>query len=535
MNWKSILRFKCVGVVLALALITIPVGYVAATENDFDWHGDKYADLIVDPIKTDAGYVSGTTNDVINRCWIYIPCLLTGKTDTECTECAELGKPGEAVRVYRGIPYAAPPVGDLRWKPPQPVTPWKGIRESTEFTPMAPQPFAPLNPFWGDIPESGMSEDCLYLNVATPARHKHERLPVLVWFHGGGLTTGTNSPDGVYKYVGAEGGYLAAALPNHGVVIVTVQHRLGPIGYLAHPALSAESPHHTSGNYGQLDLIAALQWVQRNIAAFGGDPHKVTIFGQSGGGAKTSWLVGSPLAAGLFQRAKIEAGLSVSGTPLATAEGYGVNLAKALGITDTGAAGLAALRAKSWQDIIVAANTPGSGYTTTFAADNYALPTGNFMAGPHNDVPLIVGMAGNDLAAIFAGTKLYLPTITQDSPIYAYVFTSVPDGWKALGVNAWHGSEVAAEFGDTVALKLFPGALLPVTLTADPGVTYKDVWVAEFMMSMLAEFAETGNPSVRKMGVYWPPYDSRDLYLDIGYKPLVKSGFTTLVEPVPPH
>jgi para-nitrobenzyl esterase len=530
MNCKSILGLKCLWVVLALALMTLPVGYAAAKDKH-----DNYSDLIVDPIETDAGYVSGTINDVINRCWIFIPCLYTGKTAAECTECAELGEPGEAVRVYRGIPYAAPPVGDLRWKPPQPVTPWEGIRECTEFTPMAPQPFATPNPFWGDIPESGMSEDCLYLNVATAAKHKHDRLPVLVWFHGGGLTTGTNSTDGVYKYLGAEGGQLAAALPNHGVVIVTVQHRLGPLGYLAHPALSAESPNQTSGNYGQLDLIAALQWVQRNIAAFGGDPDNVTIFGQSGGGAKTSWLVGSPLAAGLFQRAKIQAGLVVSGTPLATAEGYGVNLANALGISDTGAAGLADLRAKSWQDIITAANTPGSGYTTTFVADDYALPTGNFMAGPHNDVPLIVGMAGNDLAAIFIGTQMYLPTITQHSPIYAYVFTSVPDGWKALGITAWHGSEVAAEFGDTVALRLFPGALLPITLTADPGVTYKDVWVAEFMMSMLAEFAETGNPSVKKMGVYWPAYDHRDRYLDIGYKPLVKSGFTELVEPVPPH
>jgi len=110
----------------------------------------------------------------------------------------------------------------------------------------------------------------------------------------------------------------------------------------------------------------------------------------------------------------------------------------------------------------------------------------------------------------------------------------VPDGWKALGVNAWHGSEVAAEFGDTVALRLFPGALLPITLTADPGVTKKDTWVAEYMMSMLAEFAETGSPS-GVMGVPWPAYDYHDQYLDIGYKPIVKTGFTKLVEPVPPH
>jgi para-nitrobenzyl esterase len=304
---------------------------------------------------------------------------------------------------------------------------------------------------------------------------------------------------------------------------------------MAHPALSAESPNHTSGNYGQLDLIAALQWVQRNIAAFGGDPHNVTFFGQSGGGAKTSWLVGSPLAARLFQRALIQSGLTVSGTPLATAEGIGVNLAKALGITDTGAAGLAALRAKTWQDIITAAINPSSGYTSTFAADNYALPTGNFMAGPHNDVPLIVSMAGNDIPLAFNATVGYISTIMQHSPIYADVFTQVPDGWKALGVDAWHGSDVAAEFGDTVALKLFPGALLPITLTADPGVTYKDVWVAEYMMSMLAKFAATGNPS-GVMGVYWPAFtEPQEQYLNIGYKPLVGSGFTKLVEPVPPH
>lgn len=527
MNWKTIFRFKAIGVVLVLALMMIPVGYVTA--GDSDWGpGDDY-DLIRDPIKTDAGYVSGTMIDAVQRCWIYIPTLTL-----QCSSTL-LGEPGEAVRVYRGIPYAAPPVGDLRWKPPQPVTPWKGIRECTEFTPMAPQPFQPLNPFWGNIPESGMSEDCLYLNVATPAEHKDERLPVLVWVHGGGLDTGTDSTDGVGNYVGAAGGYLTAPLPKHGVVLVTIQHRLGPIGYMAHPALSAESPHHTSGNYGQLDLIAALQWVQRNIKHFGGDPNKVTFFGQSGGGAKTSWLVGSPLAAGLFQRAKIQAGLTVSGTPLATAEGIGVTLANDLGITDTGATGLAALRAKSWQDIITAAFKTGSGYTSTFVADNYALPTGNFMAGPHNDVPLIVDMAGNDIPFIFTATQQYLPTITQKSPIYADVFTQVPDGWKALGVDAWHGSDVAAEFGDTTALKLFPGALLPITLTADPGVTYKDVWVAEFMMSMLAKFAATGNPS-GVMGVYWPAYNiSTDQYLNIGYKPFVGSGFTKLVEPVPPH
>jgi para-nitrobenzyl esterase len=536
MNWKSILRFKCAGVVLAVVLMAIPVGYVAATAKDFDCeHGDNYPDLIVDPIKTDAGYVSGTMIDVVERCWIYIPTLTL-----QCSPTL-LGEVGKAVRVYRGIPYAAPPVGDLRWKPPQPVTPWEGIRECTEFTPMAPQPFVPPNPFWGSIPESGMSEDCLYLNVATPAKHKHERLPVLVWFHGGGITSGTNSPDGVGNYLGAAGGYLAAPLPNHGVVIVTAQHRIGPIGYMAHPALTAESPHHASGNYGQLDLIASLQWVKKNIAYFGGDPRNVTIFGQSGGGSKTNWLMASPLAKGLFHRAKCQSGFSTSGTPLATTEQYGVNLAATLGITDIGATGLAALRAKSWQDIIIAANTPGSGYSTAFTVDGWSLPDtiGNiFAAGKSHDVPYIVGYAGAEIGASNPARGQLLITMSKQrrSPIYTYVYTQVPDGWKSEGVYAWHGSDVASEFGDTIALDLFPGALLPASVSIDPGVTEKDVWVSEFMMSMLAHFAKTGDPSVRHMGVRWPAYtDPQQYYLDIGFRPLVKTGYATLTAPQPPR
>ncbi len=529
MNWRSILRFKFVGALLALTLLMVPAGYVAAAG------GGNLGVHLVDPIKTDAGYVSGTIIDVVPRCWIYIP---TGEK-----QCAStlLGEVGETVRVYRGIPYAAPPVGNLRWKPPQPVTPWVGIRECTKFTPMAPQPFNPPNPFWGNIPESGMSEDCLYLNVATPAKHENERLPVLVWVHGGGITTGTDSPDGVGDYMGAAGGYLAPPLPNHGVVVVTIQHRIGPLGYMAHPALTAESPHHASGNYGQLDLIAALQWVQKNIAAFGGDPHKVMFFGQSGGGAKTNWLMASPLSEGLFQGAKCESGFSTGGSPLATTEQYGVNLAAKLGIADTGAAGLAALRAKSWQDIIIAANTAPFNYVSTFTVDGWSLTdtiANIFAAGKSHDVPYIVGYAGAEIGASnpARGQLLITMSTQRKSPIYTYVYTQVPDGWKSQGVYAWHGSDVASEFGDTIALKLFPGALLPITLTSDPGVTQKDVWVSEFMMSMLANFAETGNPSVPDMGVMWPAYNSsHEYYLDIGYLPLVKPNYSSLVSPQPPR
>lgn len=522
---KSNLWLNCLQVIFVLGIMTIPASHVAAAG------GGNLGVHLIDPIKTDAGYVSGTMIDVFHRCWINYFDAATGDITCAPNLTGELGKP---VRVYRGIPYAAPPVGDLRWKPPQPVEPWEGIRECTKFSPVAPQPY-PLSFFYGNIPERDISEDCLYLNVATPAAHENERLPVMVWFHGGGITSGTNSPASVGNYVGPAATQNGPPLPNHGVILVSVQHRLGPFGYMAHPALSAESEHHTSGNYGQLDLIAALQWVQRNISAFGGDPSNVTIFGQSGGGMKTSWLVGSPLAKGLFHRAIIQAGLSSSGTPLEKAEQYGVNLAAALGITDTGEDGLEALREKSWQEIIQAANTPGSGYSTVFTADDYALPSGNFMAAPHNDVPLMVGMAGNDISLIFRGTVTYLPTITQNSPIYAYVFTQVPDGWKELGVSAWHGSEVASEFGDFgMGLDLFLGALLPSNLPLDPGSTYKDEWVSEYMMSMLAKFAESGNPS-DVMGVKWPAYDSRDRFLDIGYMPILKTGFSELVQPVLPH
>ncbi len=544
MNWKSILGFKCVVVVLALALMTIPVGYVAAADKDFDGdRGDKYADLIVDPIKTDGGYVSGTMIDAVKRCWIDYVNRLTGIPT--CSPIL-LGEVGKAVRVYRGIPYAAPPVGDLRWKPPQPVTPWEGIRECTEFTPMAPQPF-PASFFYGSIPESGMSEDCLYLNVVTPAKHRHDRLPVLVWFHGGGINSGTNSNDDVYKYLGAEGGWNAAPLPNHGVVMVTVQHRVAAIGYMAHPALTAESPHHASGNYGQLDLIASLQWVRKNIAAFGGDPHNVTIFGQSGGCIKTNWLMASPLAEELFHRAKCQSGFATSGTtfggkPLATSEQYGVNLAAKLGITDTGATGLAALRAKKWEDIITAAFTPGSGYSDVFTVDGWSLPDiiGNiFAAGKSHDVPYMVGWAGAETGAstsVATGQLLSIMSKQRKSPIYAYVYTQVPDNWKSEGVFAWHGSDVAAEFGDENVLDLFLGALLPATLPLDPGITEKDYWVSEFMMSMLAHFAKTGDPSVRDMGVHWPAYtDPQEYYLDIGYRPLVKPGFSTLTTKQPPR
>lgn len=490
---------------------------------------------VADPIVTDAGLVSGSTMDAI-QIYYY------DYTNTLHTAAKLMGETGKVVRVYKGIPYAAPPVGNLRWKPPQPVTPWTGIRNCTTFAPMNGQYPFPESYFWGLIPESGMSEDVLYLNVVTPAKTSLDRVPVMVFFHGGGLTTGSTSYDS----------YNSPPLAQHGVVWVTIQHRIGPLGYMAHPALTAESPQGASGNYGQLDLIAALQWVKKNIAAFGGNPNNVTIIGQSGGGSKVNFLMASPLAKGLFHKAVCQSGFTTTGTDLAAAEQGGVNLAAKLGITDTGAAGLAALRTKTWEQIVTAANTAPLNYSTAFTVDKWSLTdtiANIFDQGKQSDVPFMVSCAGGEVkqtGAVYyfpvifdtaaVGNRLLTMSLNQKSNIYVYVYTQVPDGWKSQGVYAWHASDVSSMWGDQVTLNYFLGGILPPTLTMDPGVTDRDFWVSEYMMNVMANFAATGNPSVDTMGVTWPAYNNpQQYYMDIGYRPLVKTGFTTLTTKQPPR
>jgi para-nitrobenzyl esterase len=301
-------------VTLAMAIIAGSVVLNAINEKGL---GSSANALLPDPIKTDAGYLSGTT----------------------------IGEVGKEVRIYRGIPYAAPPVNELRWKPPQPVTPWKGIKECAKFGPYATQ-YTWTGPWMGELQEAGMSEDCLHLNVLTPAKTAKDKLPVIVYLHDGGLDAGSgNRPL-----------YNNPYLPQHGIVMVTVSHRIGAMGFFAHPGLSAESPNHATGNYGMLDVVTALKWVQQNIAAFGGDPGRITIMGQSGGGTKVMWLLTSPLAKGLFHRAIIEGGISgadgVSGLKRdvhtqAEAEAQGEKIAAKLGAKD-----IAELRAISWQEIL---------------------------------------------------------------------------------------------------------------------------------------------------------------------------------------
>ncbi len=280
-----------------------------------------------------------------------------------------------AIQSYKGIPYAAPPVGPLRWRPPQPAAQWRGVRKATSYSPACPQ----LGSYPADAPQEPTSEDCLTLNIWAPAAKKIGKLPVMVWIHGGGLMNGSGS---VPQYAGDR---LAA----RGVVVVTINYRLGALGFLAHPGLNKESRHGGSGNYGLLDQIAALKWVNRNVAAFGGDPDRVTIFGQSSGSFSASMLVASPLAKGLFQRVIGQSGAvfePVELDPYFTREGAaeaGAHFAK-----KAGARTLADLRRMPVESLLKTRFHP------QFNIDGHVLPKSPhdaYVSGTHNEVDLLIG------------------------------------------------------------------------------------------------------------------------------------------------
>ena len=291
-----------------------------------------------------------------------------------------------ALHAYRGIPFAAPPVGDLRWREPRPVAPWQGVRKAAEFAPRCMQ-----GPVFDDMVfRDQPSEDCLYLNVWTPAKSAAERLPVMVWLHGGGFQAGSAS----------EPRQDGARLARKGVVVIGINYRMGVFGFFSHPALAAESGHDASGNYGLLDQIAALRWVRDNVAAFGGSPDNVTIFGESAGSFAVSALMASPLARGLFQRAIGESGAYLGKNVLepasrATSEQAGTAFAATLGETT-----IAGLRARKADQLLEAALKVQPWFSPV--VDGYVLPKNPdaiYAAGEQARVPLLAGWNADEIRA----------------------------------------------------------------------------------------------------------------------------------------
>jgi para-nitrobenzyl esterase len=454
------------------------------------------------------------------------------------------GTSADGVRVFKGIPFAAPPVGALRWKAPQPVVPWKKEREADAFAPQCMQlPYPAGSPYAG--PAQTTSEDCLYLNVWTTAKAGDKR-PVMVWIHGGAWTRGS----------GSTATYDGAAFAKKGVVLVTTNYRLGIFGFMAHPELTKESPNHASGNYAILDHLAALQWVQKNIAAFGGDPTRVTIFGESAGSWSVNVLHASPLAKGLFHRAIGESGGQFSGNPrLSLSESRGITAASAVG-----AKSLQELRAVP-ADKLLAIDS----FRSNANADGYVLPEDVVTTFGHhkeNVVPVLVGSNANEMTTLsdtstfptemlefrrqmsvrFPGfldkfdvaypvkseadikdamlrvgrdqtftleMRTWARSVAADgSKAFLYQFTHVPPSPNAKTWGAYHASEIAYVFG-TLRNRNWP-------------YTPTDFKLSDDMSSYWVNFATSGDPNGKGLPE-WKPYDEKDeAYQDLGDTILTK-------------
>jgi para-nitrobenzyl esterase len=391
-----------------------------------------------------------------------------GAIDVDGGKIAGIVSPGDPdVVSFKGIPFAAPPVGDLRWKPPHPVEPWEGVRSGADFGSACLQLPYPEDSFWarlGNIPADEMSEDCLYLNVWTPADPPAKKLPVMVWIHGGALTRGSGSWawwDGI-------------SLARRGVVVVTINYRLAAFGFLAHPGLSAESEHGSSGNYGFLDQIAALEWVQRNIAKFGGDPDRVTIFGESSGSTSVSVLMATPLAEGLFHRAIGQSGGAFRPMPRLDGKSGGRPSHEAVGeafsaeLMGKEGATVEAMRAASGDEVLRAYQRMGGrAYGINRAVvDGWVLPddvNAVFASGRQHTVPVIVGSNADE------GPPLFERWVPKDSAAYVEY------------VNATYG-EFADEF-----FELFPNG------DADT------IWNSYMKSQGRARFAWTSSTWARRM------------------------------------
>jgi para-nitrobenzyl esterase len=342
----------------------------------------------------------------------------------------------DGITVYKGIPFAAPPVGDLRWRAPQPAVAWTGVRDAGKFAPACMQvPLAGAGANLG-FDSFATNEDCLYLNVWTPAKSPNEKLAVMVWIYGGGFTIGGTS---MSLYDGKN-------LAKKGVILVSVAYRLGAFGFMAHPELSAEQGGH-SGNYGLLDQIAGLQWVKRNIAAFGGDPSRVTIFGESAGGISVSMLSASPLAKGLFRGAISESGGNFGPERQAGNEG-GENMdslavAEKNGsafLTKLGAASIADARKKSAEEILKN-SPPGLGTAWpifdghVLLGDQYKL----YEAKRYNDTAVLIGTNSDEGALFvpFAKADAYQKQIRTGYGEYAdKILAAYPGGTDAEALRS---------------------------------------------------------------------------------------------------
>ncbi len=435
----------------------------------------------------------------------------------------------DGVSTFLGIPFAAPPVGDLRWKAPQPVVPWTGTRKADKFGKACMQEpgLAKQMGYEGEL-----SEDCLFIDLWTPAKAATERLPVIVWIYGGGYFSGMSS---VPLYNGAN-------FAKQGVVFVSVSYRVGPFGFLATPQLTAESGGKGSGNYGLLDMIAGLKWVQANIAKFGGDPAKVTIMGHSAGSNAVSRLAASPLAKGLFRGVIAESGanFSLNDAPLAAAQENGQKLLAGLGAND-----LAAARALAADQIQSAINAPGS---PRFGPpqDGYVVP-GNqvdlWKAKRFNDTAILIGHTSDEAAAFGAQTKTpeqfeadvkrdygagaadILDVYMHDSPQLAtraakQLVRDAGNGWPSwtwARLQSTHGKGKAYVYyfdrptqqnpdgsghGSEVALVFANPDLRP----GRAAWTDEDRAISRTMQSYWVNFAKTGNPNGAGLPV-WPFYD----------------------------
>ncbi len=443
------------------------------------------------------------------------------------------GKTQNNLTVFKGIPFAKPPVGKLRWQAPQPAENWDGVKQAQDYAPACIQ---------AGNPPSGISEDCLYLNIWAPAKSADENIPVFVWIYGGGFSFGTSS-DPIF-----DGRHLA----KKGVIVVTIAYRVGQLGFLAHPQLSQESKNGVSGNYGLLDQIEALKWIKHNIASFGGDPNKVTIAGESAGGISVSMLAASPVAKGLFHGAISQSGGSFGpdrkqGYPgenmilLEQAEQEGTAYVKQLG-----ASSINELRKMDAKKFIPAGwSLPGGwpivdGYV--IADDQYKL----YQKGQYNDVPVLVGYNSDegasfvwnnnpkqfiegvkkrfgpyakDLLAAYPtsndkitrmGRNLIrdaafgwhtwswakLQSETGQSPAYLYYFDQHPEhkkGSDKYNYGSPHGQDIAYVFQHLDS--------------TNPDINQNDLRLADAISSYWANFTKTGNPNGKKLPK-WPAYNS---------------------------